>query len=171
MHFQQKGNQQQRVLGGIIAGVILLVVLSLLLWHPWTAKSTPVDLAEQVQTIADLPLSGGPSRMDYQSLDPGSHLLFVSHLGASLVSVFNTTSNKVVADIPGISAVHGVLAIPELGRVYASATGANQVDVIDEHTLRVTAKIPAGIYPDGLAYDPARHRLFVSDEPTGYATS
>jgi len=164
LFFQQKGNHQQRALGGIIAGGILLVVLSLLLWHPWTATSTPVDLAEHVQTIADIPLSGGSSRMDYQSLDPKSHLLFVSHLGASMVSVFNTTSNTVVADIPGIPAVHGVLAIPELGRVYASATGANQVDVIDERTLRVTAKIPGGIYPDGVAYDPIRHRLFVSDE-------
>src|SRR5437879_13826114 len=94
--------------------------------------------------------------MDYQILDPKSHLLFISHLGASLVSVFNTTSNKIVADIPGIAAVHGVLAVPELGRVYASATGANQVDVIDERTLRVTAKIPAGIYPDGLDYDSVR---------------
>jgi len=161
---QEKGRLRQRVLGGLIAVGILLVVLFLLFLQPWKARSTPPTLGEQVQTIADIPLSGGPSRMDYQSLDPKSHLLFVSHLGASMVSVFNTTSNKVVADIPGIPAVHGVLAIPELGRVYASATGANQVDVIDERTLRVTAKIPAGSYPDGLAYDPTRHVLFVSDE-------
>ena len=162
--FQEKGRPRQHVLGGLIAGGILLVVLFLLFLQPWRARSTPPTLGEQVQTIADIPLSGGRSRMDYQSLDPKSHLLFISHLGASMVSVFNTTSNKVVADIPAIPAVHGVLAIPELGRAYASATGDNQVDVIDERTLRVTAKIPAGIYPDGLAYDPVRHRLFVSDE-------
>lgn len=162
--FQENGRLRQGVLGGLIVGGILLVGLFLLFLQPWSARSTPQALAEDIQTLADIPLSGGPSRMDYQSLDQGSHLLFISHLGASLVSVLNTASNTVVADIPGIAAVHGVLAVPELGRVYASATGDNQVDVIDEHTLRITAKIPAGIYPDGLAYDPIRHRLFVSDE-------
>src|SRR2546429_6901090 len=91
-----------------------LVVLFLLFLQPWGARSTPPALGEQVQTMADIPLSGGPSRMDYQSLDPKSHLLFISHLGASIVSVFNTTSNTVVANIPGIAAVHGVLAVPEL---------------------------------------------------------
>jgi hypothetical protein len=47
----------------------------------------------------------------------------IAFLGASLVSIFNTTSNIVIADIPGISAVHRVLVVPDLGRIYASATG------------------------------------------------
>src|SRR5260370_23103172 len=164
LFFQEKGHLHQWVLGSLIAGLLLLVVLFTLFLQPWRARSTPLPPGEQVQTIADLPLSGGSSRMDYQSLDPKSHLLFISHLGASLVSVFNTASNKIVADIPGIAAVHGVLAIPELGRVYASSTSANQVAVIDERTLRVTATIPAGVYPSGLTYDSIGHLLFVSDE-------
>src|SRR2546429_7203829 len=43
-----------------------LVVLFLLFLQPWGARSTPPALGEQVQTMADIPLSGGPSRMDYQ---------------------------------------------------------------------------------------------------------
>jgi YVTN family beta-propeller protein len=63
-----------------------------------------------------------------------------------------------------VSKVHGVLAIPELGRVYASATGSNEVVAIDATTLQVTARMPGGVYPDGMAYVPDVHRLYVSDE-------
>ena len=66
--------------------------------------------------------------------------------------------------IPNISKVHGVLAIPELGIVYASATGTNDVVAIDEGTLQVTARAPGGVYPDGMAYAPEVHKLYVSDE-------
>lgn len=117
-----------------------------------------------LQTIADIPLPGDTSRLDYQSLDPQTGLLFIAHLGASSVIVFDTNQNKVVANIAGVASVHGVLAVPELGLVYASATGDKQVDVIDEKTFKVIAKIPAGNYPDGLAYDPPDHALYISDE-------
>jgi len=63
-----------------------------------------------------------------------------------------------------------VLAIPELGRVYASATGENQVEAIDEQKLAVVATIPAGVYPDGMAYDPFTQHLFASDETGGTET-
>jgi YVTN family beta-propeller protein len=63
-----------------------------------------------------------------------------------------------------VSHVHGVLAIPELGRVYASATGTDEVVAIDDGTLEITARVPAGHYPDGMAYAPKVHKLYVSDE-------
>jgi YVTN family beta-propeller protein len=126
-----------------------------------------VSESAHLQRVADLALSGGSSRFDYQSLDPRTRLLFIAHLGASIVTVLTTASNTVVADIPNVADVHGVLAIPELGRVYASATGDNQIAVIDERTLRVMATIPGGVYPDGMAYDPVEQHLFVSDEAGG----
>ncbi len=38
---------------------------------------------------------------------------------------------------------------PDLGHLYASATGRNQVDVVDTSTLKVRPGIAAGHYPDG----------------------
>ncbi len=149
-------------MGGLLL-VMFLLMGSVVVWRPWQAKPAK-DLAGQIRVIADIPLSGGASRFDYQSLDAHRGLLFIAHLAASTVSVFDTKARKVLADIPAIPGVHGVLVVPELGRVYASATDANQVAVIDEHTLHVLTTIPGGVYPDGLAYDPALHHLFVSDE-------
>lgn len=156
----------QRLRGVLVAGTLLVLLLlagSVVVWRLFKAQM-PSDLARPVQVIADIPLAGGASRFDYQSLDQPRGLLFIAHLGAGLVSVFDIRTDKIVTDIPGIAGVHGVLVIPQLGRVYASATDANQVAVIDEQSLQVLTTIPGGIYPDGLAYDPIHHHLFVSDE-------
>jgi YVTN family beta-propeller protein len=56
------------------------------------------------------------------------------------------------------------LAVPELNRVYASATGEHKVAVVDMQTLKVLAKPGPVKYPDGIAYAPGTKRVFVSDE-------
>jgi YVTN family beta-propeller protein len=57
--------------------------------------------------------------------------------------------------------------IPELNRVYATATGTSEVVAIDPTTLTITARISTGGYPDGLAYAPDVHKLYISDERGG----
>jgi len=122
------------------------------------------DSALPLETVATVALPGAASRFDYESLDPKTNLLFLAHLAASEVVVFNVKTNRVVATIPGVDHVHGVLAVPQLGRVFATASGTGEVAVIDERTLKVIARIPGGIYPDGMAYDDADRKLYVSDE-------
>jgi YVTN family beta-propeller protein len=121
-----------------------------------------------LRTIADLSLAGRASRFDYQGLDPTTHLLFIAHLGDGVVHVVDVEKQKVVADIPDVAKVHGIVVVPEIGRVYASATGSKEIVAIDEKTLRVVARIPGEGYPDGLAYDPVSRKLYVSDEEEGH---
>ena len=117
-----------------------------------------------LEKVGDISLTGNTSRFDYASIDPRIHELFVAHLGDSTVTVVDMENRKVVADIAGVGHVHGVLAVPELGRVYASATKTNEIVVIDARTSKVIARIPGGFYPDGMAYAPDAHKLYVSDE-------
>ena len=119
-----------------------------------------------LKTVANIPLPGPSSRFDYASLDPAAGRLYVAHMDAGRLLVFDVRRRRIVKTIaaPG---VHGVLAVPQLGRVYASATDARQVLTIDARSERVIARAPAGAYPDGIAYDPADHRVFVSDETGG----
>jgi DNA-binding beta-propeller fold protein YncE len=63
-----------------------------------------------------------------------------------------------------------VIAVPQVGRVYASATNDHEVLTIDAHSGRILARAPAGEYPDGLAVDPSSHHVFVSDEAGGVET-
>jgi DNA-binding beta-propeller fold protein YncE len=113
-----------------------------------------------------VPLPGGSSRLDYASVDSGRNRLYVAHLGGGLVIIFDTQRRRVVKTIAAPGA-HGVLAVPSLGRVYASATDERRLLTIDERTNKVIASAPAGEYPDGIAYDPADRRVYVSDESGG----
>lgn len=135
--------------------------LLLLLTTPaWAVPGPGLPL----KPVADLPLTGGTTRLDYASFDPRDGHLYIAHLGDSSVIVFDTKSGKVLKDIPDVGHVHGVLVIPELGRVYASATRTDEVVAIDPYRLEVTVRIPGGYYPDGMAYAPGLHKLYVSDE-------
>lgn len=116
-----------------------------------------------LQTLADVPLTGGASRLDYESLDDAANRLYIAHLGANSVIVFDTQQNRVVATIPDTASVRGVLVVPELHRVYAAAQGTQEVVVIDERTDGIVARIKVGDV-DGLAYDPQTRQVFVSDE-------
>ena len=50
---------------------------------------------------------------------------------------------------PGLPDVHGVIAVPELGRVYATATNSHQIAVIDTTSLAIVATAQGDGYPDG----------------------
>jgi YVTN family beta-propeller protein len=117
-----------------------------------------------LKTVADIQLPGNATRLDYQSLDPRRHLLFIAHLGDGEVIVVDTKGRRVLVTIPDIKAVHGVLVVPELRTAYASATGSNEIVAISEDSLRITGRTEGGVYPDGLAYDPNTKHVFVSDE-------
>src|SRR5262249_48799580 len=120
--------------------------------------------------VADVPLPGGASRFDYLSLDPQAHRLYLAHLGADAVVVVDTEAQTVVGTVRDVSQVHGVVAVPALGRVYAPATGPSEVVAIDAASLQVVARAPGGAYPDGLAYDPDDGTLYISDESGGTET-
>ena len=123
-----------------------------------------------LKRVASIPLPGPPTRFDYQAYDPKTRLLFIAHLAAGKMVVFDTDDNKVVAEVSNLSQVHGVLVVPETGTVYASATGTNEIVAIDERTLKEVARIPGGVYPDGMAYVPEQRKLYVSDERGGTET-
>ena len=145
---------------GMAVGALAALSLAAI-WSPLCASQSPLSV------LHDIPLPGSASRFDYASLDETRSRLYIAHLGAGTVVVFDTRGLRVVAEIPAVAAVHGVLVIPSLRRVYATATGTNEVVAIDEATNRIIARMPGGEYPDGMAFDPITGALFVSDEAGG----
>jgi YVTN family beta-propeller protein len=127
---------------------------------PATAAPPPLPLA----VVKDIPIGPATRRFDYASLDPKTGLLFVADLAGSRVRVFDLRQDRLVGTINGVASVHGVLAVPDLGRVYASATGVDQLVAVDEASLKIVAHTPAGHYPDGVAWAPDQRKLYVSDE-------
>ncbi len=123
-----------------------------------------------LRTVRDVRLPGGTTRFDYQSIDPAARRLYVAQLGDSAIAVVDLNRLRPVATIDHIADVHGVLAVPELNRVFATATGTDQLVAIDATTNHVVGRVPIGRFPDGLAYDPVDNFVLVSNENAGSET-
>jgi DNA-binding beta-propeller fold protein YncE len=129
----------------------------------WILSAPAADVAP-LELVADVPLSGAAVRFDYQNLDTARNRLYIAHMDADELVVFDTKTRSVLATLPGFPRVHGVIVVPELNKVYASATGDHKVFAVDAETLKIIGKGGPIHYPDGLAYAPGVRRVFVSDE-------
>jgi DNA-binding beta-propeller fold protein YncE len=161
------------ILFGIVAGQVLAGFA--------TAKSQSVS--QPFASEGDYPLGAAVNRMDYQSIDAGARRLYISKMGGGQLLVFDLETNRLAAQLEGFPKVTGVLAVPELHKVYASVPGGGvmssvsvglgmmglsrghgEVAILDTRTLKELARVPAGVFPDGIAFDPRERRIFVSDE-------
>ncbi len=150
---------------GVRAGVSALMLLVAVATPFVSALAQALGAGPAVLVqVADIPMPGAAVRFDYQSLDSAGSRLYISHMNADQLVVFDTASRTVVANLDGFKGVHGVLAVPEIDRVFASATGDHRAVFVDSVTLKTVATGGPITYPDGLAYAPREGKVFVSDE-------
>ncbi|MVU78387.1 YncE family protein [Nocardia sp. ET3-3] len=120
--------------------------------------------------VSEVALTGGPSRLDYASLDSGRGLMFLAHMGAGQIVEVDVRAHTVVRTIPDTPDVHGVLVVADKHRVYATVTGRDQIVAFDEDSGAVSFTAATGDYPDGLAYDPIRNAVWSTNERAGTET-
>src|SRR5438067_6506858 len=72
------------------------------------------------------------------------------------IHIIDPATNKVVGEIKGVEAPHGIVVAPDGSRIYVSEQANNTVTVFDGKTLQVTKRIPLSgnpnlidITPDG----------------------
>ncbi|HEY6236737.1 MAG TPA: hypothetical protein VIW69_16680 [Candidatus Elarobacter sp.] len=116
-----------------------------------------------LQIIVDVPLDGQSRRFESQALDAKTGMLFIADFFGGRLVVFDTKANRVVKVIRDLPSAQEILVVPELHRVYVSEPGAYEVAVVDATTYAVVARLPGGRYPAGMAWDPVRQKLYVSD--------
>ena len=105
-----------------------------------------------LKQTTDIPMPGPAVRFDYQSLDTEHNRLYIAHMNADQLVVFDIAKQQIVANLDGFKRVHGMIAVPEINWVYASVTGEHQVAAVDMNTLKTVATSGPVTYPDGLAY-------------------
>lgn len=101
---------------------------------------------------------GGTGGWDYVFVDSNNHRLYVSH--ATQTEVIDTTTDKLIGNIPGTNGVHGIAIANDLGKGFTSDGRDNDVTVFDLKTLKVLSKIKTGQNPDAIIYEPVTHRVF-----------
>ncbi len=169
------------VLGGIAHQMIVAPpALRLLLVHdvplPSGLGTTSAGTHDPLAPGVTVPFD----RFDFQAYDPQTHLLFIAHTGPNTlrldqahikydpatdghIVVFDTLRQQVVGRV-NVPHIAGVTVAGNLHAVYAADPDDNIVYTFDEYALKPTA-IPVGDNesPDSISYDPADHRVFVSD--------
>ena len=118
-----------------------------------------------IRAPADIPLPGRAVRFDYQTEDPASGRLYLSHMYDAHIEVFDTRSQRVVERIPDTPGVTGVWVVPQTGKLYASVTGDHCVAIYSTPELALRRSVGPIGFPDGIAS--AAGRVFVSDESGG----
>ncbi len=105
----------------------------------------------QWHVVKTIPI-GGVGGMDYLTVDPASHLLYVPR--STHTQVIDPASGKVVADIAGQKNAHGVALAPKSGRGFISdGGGTGSITIFDlksNQTLGTLTTVPD---TDGIAYD------------------
>jgi len=102
---------------------------------------------------------GGDGGMDYITLDPQNHLLYVPR--STHTMVIDADSGKTIADIPGQKHNHGVALAPDTGRGFIT-DGEGSVVIFDLKTNAVLGTLKARPDADGIIYDKATGLVLVS---------
>lgn len=134
----------------------------------WQASIATTNAATGgLRLIKEIRLSGPANRFDYQSIDPTTGRIYMNHMDAGRTIVFDANRGQVITEIQGVPRATGVWAVPQHHQVYVSAPGNHQVAIIDDRTLKISARVGGIRFPDGIAYAADADKVFVSDESGG----
>jgi DNA-binding beta-propeller fold protein YncE len=123
------------------------------------AAALTINAAPPVYKVVGKIKIGGAGSWDYVYVDSANHRLYVSH--ATQTEVIDTSTDKVIATIPGTNGVHGIAIAADLGKGFTSDGSDNAVTVFDIKTNKVLgSKIKTGTGPDSIIYEPVTHRVF-----------
>jgi DNA-binding beta-propeller fold protein YncE len=145
----------------------LCLCLFVLVSAAFACGQSSTRAAKELTKVADIPMPGPAVRFDYQTFDASSGRLYIAHMNADQIVVFDTSKRQVIANLDGFKRVHGVTVAPEIHRLYASVTGNHRVAAVDTESLKTVGTAGPITYPDGLAYAPKQNKVFVSDEHGG----
>ena len=111
--------------------------------------------------FVDLPPHAKAGGFDHAAVHEPTGRVYVAHTANDAVEVIDITAQRYLRSIPELPAVAGALvAAPDL--VFTSNRGENTIALFTTADVPRVEKIPVGIRPNGLAYDPRRSRLLVA---------
>jgi len=83
-----------------------------------------------------------------------------TNMAGDNLHIIDPATNRIVGEITGIEANHGVAAAPDGGRLYVSNEADRTVDVVDTKTLKVFKQIPLSGPPNNIAISKDGRRLY-----------
>ena len=125
---------------------------------PAANASAPLTLVQRI------PMPGVMGRMDHLGIDLAGHRVFAAALGENqnTVEVVDFAAGKRIASIKGQSKPQGVFYSAEFNRLFVANGDGGNYSVFRGDDLSLVAKVPLGINPNHVGYDPAAKYLYVA---------
>jgi YVTN family beta-propeller protein len=99
----------------------------------------------------------------YSGMKGAAKVRIVQTNGAGdAVSIIDPATNKVVGEIKGIEAAHGVTVAKDGSRIYVTEEDHKTLDVVDGKTLQVTKRVPLSGVPNLVQVTPDGRWIYVS---------
>jgi DNA-binding beta-propeller fold protein YncE len=120
-------------------------------------------MALRLLSHIELPPNRSSGGFDHADVHHGTDRLYVAHTGNDAVDVIDTARDRYVESMPGFTAVAGALVSEARGLVFTSNRGDNTVSIFAPGAEHESFKIPVGVKPNGLAFDPDRGILIAAN--------
>lgn len=111
----------------------------------------------------DLPPHAGEGGFDHAAIHQGTGRLYIAHTANNAVDVIDCHKAQYLHSIPGLAGVAGALVSEERGLIFTSNRGENTVGILKTTGDQNVAKIPVGVRPNGLSFDPGRNLLLAAN--------
>ena len=111
----------------------------------------------------ELPPHKGKGGFDHADIHVASDRLYVAHTGNDALDVIDCAQHRYIESVPGFPAVAGALVSEARGLVFTSNRGENTVSMFRPGAEEDAVKIPVGVKPNGLAFDPTRGILIAAN--------
>jgi YVTN family beta-propeller protein len=91
----------------------------------------------------------------------GSALIYVTNSAGDSIHAIDPATNKVVQEIKGIEAAHGIGFAPDGSRIYVSDEANSTLDVCDRKSGKLIKKVALSNHPNNIAVSKDGGRVFV----------
>jgi DNA-binding beta-propeller fold protein YncE len=112
----------------------------------------------------ELPPHRGAGGFDHAAVHQRRQRLYVAHTANDAVDVIDTGAQRYAGSIEKLTAVAGALVSEERDRVFTSNRGEDTVAIFAAgQESAPLARVPVGVRPNGLAYDPGGDQLLAAN--------
>ncbi len=115
-----------------------------------------------ISTI-NLPEHSTPGGFDHAAYHAGNQRMYVAHTANNALDVIDCNAEQYLGSIPDLTGIAGALASAEQDLVFTSNRGEDTVGIFSPDREKALVKIPVGMRPNGLAFDPKRRHLLAAN--------
>jgi DNA-binding beta-propeller fold protein YncE len=120
-------------------------------------------MALELTAYISLPENMRDGGFDHAAVHPVKNRLYVAHTANDCIDIINCSSDSYLSSIADLKGVAGALVCEESELAFTSNRGEDTVGIFIPTDEQHVIKVPVGMHPNGLAFDPGRGILLAAN--------